>query len=171
MPSDLVRRLNLDLLYPPFLEKLLETLAGCRAAGQDYWATSGTRTMAEQAALYFQGRTAPGKIVTNARPGMSLHNYGIAVDCTRDADLTKPGLQPDWGSKYGPLKTEGNARGLQVGVPSVPGGDLGHVQLPVHAVLKEPEAVTCARLKRLYDKGGYPEVWRYLDSLAWPTKS
>ncbi len=41
---------------------------------------SGTRSYAEQAALYAQGRTAPGKVVTNARPGYSNHNFGIAVD-------------------------------------------------------------------------------------------
>lgn len=38
------------------------------------------RTIAEQDALYAQGRTRPGKIVTNARGGMSYHNYGLAID-------------------------------------------------------------------------------------------
>ena len=38
------------------------------------------RTIAEQDALYAQGRTRPGKRVTNARGGMSLHNYGLAID-------------------------------------------------------------------------------------------
>ena len=41
---------------------------------------SGFRTYEEQAALYAQGRTAPGAIVTNARPGYSNHNFGIAFD-------------------------------------------------------------------------------------------
>lgn len=38
------------------------------------------RTIAEQNALYAQGRTKPGKIVTNARGGLSYHNYGLAID-------------------------------------------------------------------------------------------
>lgn len=38
------------------------------------------RTYAEQNALYAQGRTRPGSIVTNARGGQSNHNYGVAVD-------------------------------------------------------------------------------------------
>lgn len=38
------------------------------------------RTIAEQNALYAQGRTRPGAIVTNARGGQSNHNYGVAVD-------------------------------------------------------------------------------------------
>jgi peptidoglycan L-alanyl-D-glutamate endopeptidase CwlK len=38
------------------------------------------RTFAEQNALYAQGRTKPGKIVTNAKGGLSYHNYGMAID-------------------------------------------------------------------------------------------
>ena len=42
---------------------------------------SGLRTAAEQDALYAQGRNgAAGHIVTNARAGFSMHNYGLAVD-------------------------------------------------------------------------------------------
>ena len=41
---------------------------------------SGTRTYAEQDALYAQGRTTAGSIVTNARGGYSNHNFGIAFD-------------------------------------------------------------------------------------------
>lgn len=41
---------------------------------------SGLRTYAEQDKLYAQGRTKPGKIVTNARGGYSNHNFGIAFD-------------------------------------------------------------------------------------------
>jgi peptidoglycan L-alanyl-D-glutamate endopeptidase CwlK len=41
---------------------------------------SGNRTWKEQDALYAQGRTASGKIVTNARGGYSNHNFGLAVD-------------------------------------------------------------------------------------------
>jgi len=41
---------------------------------------SGTRSYAEQDALYAKGRTAPGAKVTNARAGYSNHNFGIAFD-------------------------------------------------------------------------------------------
>ncbi len=41
---------------------------------------SGLRSYEEQAALYAQGRTSPGKIVTRARAGYSNHNFGIAFD-------------------------------------------------------------------------------------------
>jgi peptidoglycan L-alanyl-D-glutamate endopeptidase CwlK len=41
---------------------------------------SGTRTYEEQDDLFAQGRTKPGKIVTNAKGGQSNHNFGIAWD-------------------------------------------------------------------------------------------
>ena len=41
---------------------------------------SGLRSWQQQAALYAQGRTRPGRIVTKARPGSSWHNYGLAMD-------------------------------------------------------------------------------------------
>lgn len=40
----------------------------------------GLRTFEEQAALYAQGRTKPGKKVTNAKPGSSFHQYGLSID-------------------------------------------------------------------------------------------
>jgi peptidoglycan LD-endopeptidase CwlK len=42
--------------------------------------TQGLRTIAEQNALYAQGRSKPGPIVTNAEGGTSYHNYGLAFD-------------------------------------------------------------------------------------------
>ena len=41
---------------------------------------SGTRTYAEQDALYAQGRSVEGTVVTNAKGGQSNHNFGVAVD-------------------------------------------------------------------------------------------
>lgn len=40
----------------------------------------GLRTIEEQNALYAQGRTKSGNIITNARGGSSFHNYGLAID-------------------------------------------------------------------------------------------
>ena len=42
--------------------------------------TQGFRTFEESEHLYAQGRTQPGQIVTNAKPGQSYHNYGLAID-------------------------------------------------------------------------------------------
>ena len=52
--------------------------------------THTLRTFSEQDALFLQGRTKPGKKVTNARAGRSYHNYGLAIDIVllldRDGD-------------------------------------------------------------------------------------
>lgn len=42
--------------------------------------TSGFRTVEEQEQIYQQGRTVNGHIVTEARGGESIHNFGLAVD-------------------------------------------------------------------------------------------
>lgn len=48
--------------------------------------TEGFRTEERQDALYAQGRTQPGNIVTNAKGGESYHNYGLAVDFAVEAN-------------------------------------------------------------------------------------
>lgn len=57
--------------------------------------TEGLRTMAKQNELYEQGRSKPGKIVTNVRGGYSYHNYGLAFDvCV--CDIANGKLVPNW---------------------------------------------------------------------------
>lgn len=50
-----------------------------------------TRTIEEQNELYSQGRTKPGKIVTNAKGGDSVHNYALALDFCLLIDKDKNG--------------------------------------------------------------------------------
>jgi peptidoglycan L-alanyl-D-glutamate endopeptidase CwlK len=61
----------------PFARALVQKAA---AQGIDIKVISGMRTYSEQNDLYAQGRTLPGKIVTNAKGGQSNHNFGIAFD-------------------------------------------------------------------------------------------
>lgn len=73
---------NIATLLPrvrPFARALIEKAAN---QGIIIKVTSGTRSFAEQDQLFAQGRTKPGKIVTNARGGFSNHNFGIAFDVT-----------------------------------------------------------------------------------------
>lgn len=58
--------------------RALVTKAG--ADGITIKVISGLRSYDEQNDLYAQGRTKPGRIVTNARGGFSNHNFGIAFD-------------------------------------------------------------------------------------------
>lgn len=68
-------------------------LADAAAAGIPLTVTFTLRSMATQAALYAQGRTCPGCVVTNARPGHSFHNYGLALDVVPSVLLALP----SWG--------------------------------------------------------------------------
>lgn len=66
----------------------------CAQVGLDVLIYSTKRDNAYQAHLYAQGRTHPGKVVTNAKPGTSWHNYGVAFDAVPLRDG-----KPVWGSK------------------------------------------------------------------------
>lgn len=64
-----------------FLDQVNECFLPAAAVyGYHLYITSGFRSMADQAKLYSEGRTASGTIITEASPGHSLHNYGYAVD-------------------------------------------------------------------------------------------
>jgi len=71
---------SLDDLLPPVKERVEKFLNAAKAAGIDLLVTSTYRDNASQDALYAQGRTTPGKKVTNAKAGQSWHNYKCAVD-------------------------------------------------------------------------------------------
>src|SRR5689334_18832241 len=72
---------KIDTLEPEMREKVAALLIAAGTATKLKWVvTAGRRTMAEQDAIYAQGRTAPGQVVSNAKPGSSAHNYGLAAD-------------------------------------------------------------------------------------------
>jgi len=72
---------NLRLLMPKAQEAARIFLGTVRGARIDARIISGTRTYAEQDALFRQGRFGnPGPQVTNARGGQSNHNFCIAWD-------------------------------------------------------------------------------------------
>lgn len=61
-------------LDPEMAEKAEALVRDCAAVGIDLLITCTYRSNAEQAEAYAQGRTAPGAIVTHAKPGQSKHN-------------------------------------------------------------------------------------------------
>ena len=67
-------------LHPEFLSVIEMTLRILESMKTPFKVYSGLRSFAEQDALYAKGRTAPGNMVTKARGGQSMHNYGLAVD-------------------------------------------------------------------------------------------
>lgn len=71
---------RIDDLLPEVADKCRAFVAACLLEGIDILITSTYRDHESQAALYAQGRTTPGKIVTNAKPGSSYHNWRVAFD-------------------------------------------------------------------------------------------
>jgi peptidoglycan L-alanyl-D-glutamate endopeptidase CwlK len=75
---------NLDTLLPkvkPVMEEfVIEAKKHFQQHGVDCIVICGTRTYAEQDAIYAQGRTKPGPIRTKAKAGESRHNFGLAID-------------------------------------------------------------------------------------------
>lgn len=88
---------RIDDLEPVTREMCRRFLDAAVAAGHAIRVTHTLRTMDEQAHLYAQGRTLPGRIVTKAKPGQSPHNYGMAFDiCFAGAVPFPPESDPRW---------------------------------------------------------------------------
>lgn len=116
------------------------------------------RSWAEQQSLWAKGRDANGKvidsgaIVTNAPPGYSWHEYGLAVDLVPESLLNDSTWDP--ASKLWTILTQlAQARGLACGSCWVH-KDLPHVQL-TGVLGVSPDAWA----RSLYAQGGLPEVW------------
>ena len=131
---------KMSRLHPKVAELAREHLIRAAAYGIPAVVHSGYRSNAEQAALYAQGRTTPGAIVTKAEPGESWHNYGLAYDL---AILTHDG-KPSWPDDNGvwdPLGAIGESLGLSWGKSF---GDRPHFSY--HPGLSSPAAA--ARMLR-----------------------
>ena len=86
---------SLDDLLPEVKTRVEKFIQYCKDKGIDILVTSTYRDMESQAALYAQGRTTEGKIVTNAGPGDSYHNWRCAVDV-----VPLVNSKPDWDGNH-----------------------------------------------------------------------
>lgn len=133
----------------PELKRRIETLiAQLAAQGLTVEVVQGFRAPEEQDALYAQGRTKPGKKVTNAKRWQSNHNYGLAVDlCPFENG------KPNWDAPFSTWQTIGRAAevlGLEWGGRWAKFRDLPHVQMP---------GLTVTQCHALYNYGGMQSVW------------
>lgn len=90
---DKISASRIDTIHPAIRDYARNFINEAENTGIILRITAGYRTFEEQDHLYEQGRTAPGKIVTNAKGGDSPHNYGLAIDV-----VPMVGGQPDWNS-------------------------------------------------------------------------
>jgi RHS repeat-associated protein len=118
---------NLAALAEPVEKMARSLLYHARTdLGLDVRIIQGTRTYAEQNALYAQGRTTPGPIVTNAPGGYSFHNFGVAFD----VGLFRGRAYIEGGSGYINVGHLGERIGLEWGGRWRSFQDLPHFQYP-----------------------------------------
>lgn len=165
MGENYVRRLDLDKLYLPFCDKLLNLTYALGLDGTPFFATSGFRSFDEQEAIYAIGRRgiAGERIKTKAKPGYSAHNYGVACDLAKDKDQDQPGLQPDWDDEvYDALGAKAEEIGLEWSGRWESFRERGHIQLPLKRMGFPTE-----RLLAIHRVGGLKAVWDALDTVLW----
>jgi peptidoglycan LD-endopeptidase CwlK len=84
----------------------------CTASGLTVKIIVTFRSWNEQDALYAQGRTQPGAIVTDAEGGDSYHNWGLAFDC---APVVNGVIAWDATDKFVEMGNLGQQAGLEWG--------------------------------------------------------
>lgn len=136
-------RKRLDKIHPELANRIRALLDALTQHGLQVEVVQGLRTFAEQDALFAQGRTRPGPVVTRARGGQSNHNYGLAVDL-----VPFNNGQPNWNAPLGVWTTIGSEAeklGLEWGGDWKKFVDKPHVQLP---------GMSVAECLSLYRRGG-----------------
>jgi peptidoglycan L-alanyl-D-glutamate endopeptidase CwlK len=154
---DTITLARIELLHPKLRTEAKEIYIAIYNALKGRAAVRFThtlRTIAEQDALYAQGRTKPGKKVTNAKGGQSYHGYGMAIDIcliidgkeaswdiTKDFD--KDGIS-DWMEAVAIFKS----RGWEWG------GDFKSIKDAPH--FQKTFGFTTTKLKTMLKGSGYP---------------
>lgn len=148
---------DITQLHPILQQKANELIALCRKNGIEIKIGECLRTVAEQDALYAQGRTKPGNKVTNAKGSTysSMHQWGVAFDFYLNMDVDGDGSKADDAfNNRTRLFNKVGALGVSIGLEW--GGnwksivDLPHFQLPNWGS-------TATKLRNTY---GTPEKFR-----------
>ena len=116
--------------------------------------TQGLRSWNEQERLYAQGRSLPGKIVTNAQPGHSWHNYGLAIDIV---PLEMQTSTPDWNIHHPAwqvIHSAAKALGFTCGADFRTFPDWPHLQITGRFSVSPDEEV-----RLIFKCGGMEAVW------------
>ena len=152
--QDAVSEQHLALVHPVLAAKVRVAASGLAVMGTYFRVAQGLRTYDQQDALYAQGRTAPGHIVTNARGGWSNHNFGCAVDCYPflsgpTGDLNWNPATPQFAAMVKALKDQGLAWG----------GDWHTIIDNPHFQLEQVPATPTNQDRVAFADGGLKAVW------------
>jgi peptidoglycan LD-endopeptidase CwlK len=149
---------DLNTLHPYVRVKVQRLMEAMSDAGFPCTIVHAMRSMRTQAELYSQGRTKPGAIVTNAKPGQSYHNYGLAVDllplvCAKDRNWA-----PDH-QAWQVLGALAKAMGFTWGGAW---NDKPHVEYH--------KQVHHTQLRKWLDEGTMDSVWAHMDQIFRPNQ-
>ncbi len=147
--TDSISLRRLSDLHPLLRGAGEQLLDRCAVEGVPLLVTQGLRTWEEQEALYAQGRSAPGRIVTLARGGHSYHNFGLAFDVVVLDAMGKA----DWNPAH-PGWQRAGAVGKSLGLEW--GGDWTKPDLP-H--FQYSGGLSTERCRALYPRG-LAAVWQ-----------
>jgi peptidoglycan L-alanyl-D-glutamate endopeptidase CwlK len=138
---------RLSKVHPELAKRVTATIEALATKGLNVEVVQGLRTFAEQDALFAQGRSKPGQVVTRAKGGQSNHNYGLAVDLCPFVNG-----KPQWDDNQAFIRIgeEAVKHGLDWGGSWKKFIDKPHVQLP---------GLTIAQCLALHKKGGLENVW------------
>jgi len=124
--------------HPELIRRIKAVVADLEQDGLDIIITQGVRSIAQQQSLYAQGRSKPGKIVTNcdgvrhpSNHQPKLDGYGHAVDVA----WRLPDLSISWDGPWDRLGILAEARGLTWGGYWVRFPDRCHLELPTSPAL------------------------------------
>lgn len=149
---DLISEGRLKDVHPMLASKIRQLADLLGQEGIVIRVTQGLRTWDEQAKLYAQGRSEPGKIVTNAPAGSSYHNFGLAVDV-----VPMTPLGPDWNVTHPVwqrIATVGKSLGLESGSTWRTFKDFPHFQLTGNLPLSPT-----LQIRSVYASEGITGVW------------
>lgn len=149
---------RLQDVFPPLADRVRSMAATLAQEGIVIRVVQAMRTWAEQDALYAQGRTAPGNIVTNCRGGQSYHNFGLAVDCAPSKHGPGQPFDPDWNEQnpsWQRMVAVGQSVGLDSGATWRTFKDVPHFQLTG----RFPEGAPSQEMVQLFENGGTNAVW------------
>ncbi|RWZ59901.1 peptidase M15 [Halobacillus fulvus] len=133
---------NMGAVHEGVKDKVHLLLIKCYEDGINVQISSGYRSNSDQQRLYNQGRTVSGNVVTNAKAGQSVHNYGLAVDyflTTWDGSKATWTVNDDW-RKVAEL---GKALGFEWGGDWRSFKDYPHLQLTGGLTWRDLKAGRC----------------------------
>jgi len=146
----------------PFLADKIHTLSTMLLQeGIDIRVVQGLRSWTEQDALYAQGRTTPGNIVTNVPGGYSYHCFGLAADCV--PSIGGSTYIPDWNPSHPAwqrMEAVGQSLGLDSGATWRTFPDFPHFQFTG----RFPEAEPDDEVRQIFKDGGMQAVWSEVTS-------